>query len=236
MDQLTDNELVRPSIQIKGIREGLLVILGEGDWPEVQLALIDNLDRQAEFLRGARLAIDVGTRELRAAELGQLRSLIFDRDISLWAVLSTSDVTVQTAQTFGLATRINKQRTETIAPQPEKAPVSSEAAILVHRTLRSGASLSHDGHVVVIGDINPGAEVVAGGDIVVWGRLRGMAHAGAAGNEEAVVCALDLSPTQLRIAGQIAVTPQRRGKPQPEMARIQDGQVVAELWDPKKGK
>jgi septum site-determining protein MinC len=45
-----------------------------------------------------------------------------------------------------------------------------------------------------------------------------------------VVCALDLSPTQLRIAGQIATTPGHRGKPQPELARLQDGQVVAELW------
>ena len=86
----------------------------------------------------------------------------------------------------------------------------------------------------MIGDINPGAEVIARGDVVVWGRLRGMVHAGAEGDENAVICALDLSPTQLRIAGQIAVTPKRRGKPQPEMARILNGQVVAEPWDPKR--
>ncbi len=86
----------------------------------------------------------------------------------------------------------------------------------------------------MIGDVNPGAEIIARGDVVVWGRLRGMVHAGAEGDESAVVCALDLSPTQLRIAGQIAVTPKRRGKPQPEMARISNGQVVAEPWDPKR--
>jgi septum site-determining protein MinC len=63
-----------------------------------------------------------------------------------------------------------------------------------------------------------------------------MVHAGAEGDHDAVVCALDLSPTQLRIAEQIAVTPQRRGKSQPEMARLQNGQVVAEPWHPKKGK
>ena len=84
------------------------------------------------------------------------------------------------------------------------------------------------GPVVVIGDVNPGAEIVSAGDVVVWGRLRGMVHAGANGDENAVVCALDLSPTQLRIAGKIALTPKRRGKPQPEIARLQDGQVVAE--------
>jgi septum site-determining protein MinC len=88
--------------------------------------------------------------------------------------------------------------------------------------------------VVVIGDANPGSEIVAGGDVVVWGRLRGMVHAGAEGDDSAVVCALDLDPTQLRIAGQIAVTPKRRSKPQPEIARLVDGQVVAEPWSVKK--
>jgi septum site-determining protein MinC len=102
--------------------------------------------------------------------------------------------------------------------------------------LRSGFSLQHPGHVVVIGDVNPGAEVIAGGDILVWGRLRGVVHAGAEGDEGAIVCALDLSPTQLRIAGQIAITPKRRGKPHPEVARLHEGQVVAEPWDPKREK
>jgi septum site-determining protein MinC len=67
----------------------------------------------------------------------------------------------------------------------------------------------------------------------VWGRLRGMVHAGAEGEESAVVCALELSPTQLRIAGQIAISPQRKGKSQPELARLVKGQVVSEPWNPK---
>jgi septum site-determining protein MinC len=69
---------------------------------------------------------------------------------------------------------------------------------------------------------------------VVWGRLRGTVHAGAGGDEQCVVCALDLSPTQLRIAGKIALSPKRKGKPQPEMARLENGQFVAEPWDPKR--
>ena len=99
--------------------------------------------------------------------------------------------------------------------------------------MRSGTVPEHPGHVIVLGDVNPGAEIVAGGNIVVWGRLRGVVHAGAEGDENAIVCALDLSPTQLRIAGQIALTPQRRGKPQPEVARLQDSKVIAEAWNPK---
>jgi septum site-determining protein MinC len=88
--------------------------------------------------------------------------------------------------------------------------------------------------VIILGDVNPGAQIISGGDVIVWGHLRGMVHAGAGGNENAVICALDLAPTQLRIAGEIAITPQRRGKTLPEMARIVNGQVIAEPWNPKK--
>ncbi len=81
-----------------------------------------------------------------------------------------------------------------------------------------------------MGDVNSGAEIVAGGSIIVWGRLRGVVHAGAQGDENAVVCALELAPTQLRIAGEIAVSPKKQGKSQPEVARLQDGNLTAEPW------
>jgi len=223
-------------VQIKGIREGLLVTVGEGEWDQAHQALLDQLDEQAAFLQGARLALDLGNHALKAAELGKLRSDISEREMTLWAVLSNSPTTEQTAQTLGLATRIGKPQPEYPAARPETVLQAGEYAILVHRTLRSGFSLNHAGHVVVLGDVNPGAQVIASGNVLVWGHLRGMVHAGAEGDETAVVCALDLSPTQLRIAGHISMTPQRRGKPQPEMARLNDGQVVAENWDPKKSR
>jgi septum site-determining protein MinC len=227
---------VQPRVQIKGIRDGLLITLGEGAWDETSKSLLEQIDQQAEFLRGARLALDVGNRILRAAEMGQLRKDISERGLNLWAVVSNSPTTERTAQALGLSTQLSKPKTDLAAPPLDTTLHSGEGAILVRRTLRSGFSLQHPGHVVVIGDVNPGAEVIAGGDVVVWGRLRGVVHAGAEGNEDAVVCALDLSPTQLRIAGQIAITPKRRGKPHPEVAHLYEGQVVAEPWDPKREK
>ncbi len=221
-------------VQIKGIREGLLVSLGDGDWNEVHQALMEQVEKQIEFLRGGRLVIDVGNQILHAVELGKLRDELSERGLSLWGVLGSSPTTEQTAQTLGLATRLSRPSRSTVDRHSAPAATtlySGEEAILVRRTLRSGFSIQHPGHVVIIGDVNPGAEVIAGGDVVVWGRLRGVVHAGAEGNEGAVICALDLSPTQLRISGQISIPPQRRGKPQPEMVRLQDGQVVAEPWN-----
>lgn len=100
--------------------------------------------------------------------------------------------------------------------------------------LRSGRVVEGAGHVVVIGDVNPGAEIIAGGDVVVWGKLRGLVHAGAFGDRQAVVCALEMIPTQLRIADLITVSPSdpRDMEPIPEMASIKNGRIVAESWSP----
>ena len=87
--------------------------------------------------------------------------------------------------------------------------------------------------MIVFGDVNPGAEIVAGGNVIVWGRLRGTVHAGADGDLDAIICALDLSPMQLRIADQISVAPTQKKKAQPEIARLVDNRVIAQPWDDK---
>jgi septum site-determining protein MinC len=223
-------------ITIKGIREGLLVTVSDaGNWPDTSQALMARIDQTADFFKGARLALAIGGRALSAAELGRLRDALSDRNVSLWAVLSDSPLTINTAQSLGLNIALPTAAPQArSAPDPEVDPEEArEEAVLARQTLRSGRSIRHTGHVVIIGDVNPGAEVVAGGDIVVWGRLRGVAHAGAGGDEHAVICALDLSPTQLRIANRIATAPTRKVEPKPEMARIKNGQIVAERWSVK---
>jgi len=222
-----------PKIQIKGVKDGLLVVLGEGEWPELHQTLLVTLDQRIDFFRGAKIFLDVGNQILRAVELGQLRDEISGRGLTLWGVLSNSPTTENTAQMLGLATRLSRPSAalqQRSMAAPETNLEDGEEAILVHRTLRSGYSLKYPGHVIVLGDVNPGAEVTAGGNVIVWGRLRGTVHAGAEGNDEAVVCALDLAPMQLRIAGRVAIPPQRKGKPLPEMAHLKNGQVVAEAW------
>lgn len=225
-------------MQIKGIKDGLLVTLGEGDWSELESTLLAHVEEKAAFFQGARVAIDVGNHIVRAAELGALRDRLSSKGISLWAVISNSPVTEQTAQVLGLATRISTPRPERTIRSMD-TNLQGENAVFVQRTLRSGFKVSHRGHVIVLGDVNPGAEVIAGGSVIVWGRLRGVVHAGADGDENAVVCALEMTPTQLRIAGMIYTAPPKRpvfgrGKSEPEMARIVNGQMVAESWNPKK--
>ncbi len=214
-------------IQIKGIRDGLLVSLGEAGWPVLHVALIDRIEQQPSFFQGARLALDVGNQELRVAELTSLRNELSERGITLWAVISSSAVTESTSQILGMATRIHKARPQEM--QTAKG-IDDESALWVNKTLRSGTRIEYAGHVVVFGDVNAGAEVIAGGSVIVWGRLRGVVHAGAQGNRDAVVCALDLSPMQLRIADEIAIPPERHEKPQPEIVQLKNGRLQAEPW------
>lgn len=105
-------------------------------------------------------------------------------------------------------------------------------AVLVERTLRSGQSVSYPGHVVVLGDVHAGAEIVAGGNILVMGTLQGTAHAGAWGNEAAVVVAFRLRPAQLRIAHHITRPPdgQEFVPEVPEIARVKNGIVIIEKF------
>ncbi|MBI3732730.1 MAG: septum site-determining protein MinC, partial [Chloroflexi bacterium] len=120
------------------------------------------------------------------------------------------------------------------AAPPSEAEARDEqvfAALIIRRTLRSGMALRNEGPIVVIGDVNPGAEVIAGGDVIVWGKLRGLVHAGAMGNNEAVICALVFEPTQLRIGNLIArMSARQTRQPAPEIASIRDGKIEVVEW------
>ncbi|MEQ1571641.1 MAG: septum site-determining protein MinC [Myxococcota bacterium] len=98
----------------------------------------------------------------------------------------------------------------------------------LNRTLRSGTVVRFDGDVVVYGDVNPGAQIVASGNISVLGALKGVAHAGAEGDECAFVLAFDLRPTQIRIGAKIAV-PSGRGQG-PEIAVVFEDEIVVEPY------
>jgi septum site-determining protein MinC len=217
-----------PEIKIKGIRDGLLITVSDGSWPDIQASLLDQLQQRASFIQGARITLDVGNHALHAAEMGKLRDDLSEMGVNLQTVLSNSPITETTSQALGMGTRLSKPHPERTARPLDTNVREGEAGILVHRTLRSGFKLEYPGHITIVGDVNPGAEVVASGSIIVWGRLRGVVHAGAEGDEEAFVCA------QLRIAGQISIPPKNTGPPQPEIAFLQDGQVNAEVWDIKR--
>jgi septum site-determining protein MinC len=226
---LTEMEQTASLVQIKGIRDGLLATLSDAPWEELRIALLTQIDERPAFFQGARLALDVGTLVLKVNDLVDLRDRLSERNVSLWAIVSESPTTEQTSQLLGLATRISKPRPEEYRGALDT--ITDETALFVNKTLRSGTRIEFPGHVIVVGDVNPGAEIVAEGNVIVWGRVRGMIHAGAKGDRSAFICALDLSANQLRIADEVSATLNPQKEPKPEIASINsEGRLQAELW------
>lgn len=241
---MTDN------IIIKGISQGILVTLPEDDkWPKISQQLLETINQRAAFFKGGQLVLDLRARKVNRQDLSQLVEALDTIQLNLAGVLSSQTETVQAAKDLSLATDLASippptRPTREVAPTPnpndpdyQDEEVDSEeygtGGVLIKRTLRSGRTVRSTGHVVVIGDVNSGAEIIAVGDVIIWGKLRGTVHAGAQGDENAVVCALDLAPMQLRIASLITIPPrENRRNPQPEMAQINDGRIEAMPWQP----
>ncbi|MDD3436340.1 MAG: septum site-determining protein MinC [Candidatus Gastranaerophilales bacterium] len=112
--------------------------------------------------------------------------------------------------------------------------ISKLPTLYLQQTLRSGQTMSYDGNIVLIGDVKPGSEIIAKGDITIWGVLGGIAHAGARGNDSAKIRALKINAIQLRISGFYARRPdsmnipfiQRSSEFTPEEARVNNGEIA----------
>ena len=221
-------------IQIKGIKEGLLITAQSGSWEDRKAELFKLVMEKESFFSGARVCLDVGESLLRVKEITQLRNQLNDHAITLWAILSTSEVTSNNARALGF--EINLPGKKEIKESEEKVDDAGEKAVLVNRTLRAGYRVEAKEHVIIVGDVNPGAEIVSAGNIIIWGKLRGSAIAGVEGDLNAVICALDMKPTQLRIGDVVFPPLQLKGKNFPIEASIKNGEPKIEFWNKEKGK
>ncbi len=132
-----------------------------------------------------------------------------------------------------VAERIAQSGGEVLEVRPPNAVVRTRGeTVIIARTVRSGTRIDSSGSAVILGDVNAGAEIVAEDDIIVIGALRGVAHAGAGGNEGAVIWAQRILSPQLRIAGALAQSGGAgAGEGGPEVAHLEGGQIVLRRWD-----
>lgn len=210
-------------VKFSGTDNGLLMRLEwEVPLPQLLVELEEHLQQSRTFFEGARVLLEIGHRP------------VFQKDMEQFAVvLSRYGVTLQ-----GVMPPPAQQQDQRVPPPPPVAAWQppSEAHTSLHverRTIRSGERVFCDGHMVILGDVNPGAEVIAGYNILVWGSLKGAAYAGVPDHEDAVIAALHLAPIQLRIAGYIARAPETRpvSTSVPELARIDHRAIVVEAWE-----
>ena len=223
------------AVSIKGTKSGLQIVLNEAvPFAEALAQLETRLDATDAFFQGARVALDVGERTVSREEWSQLETCLRRKNLILTAVLAAQEESRVAARSLGIPLVTESRREMTVAERrrTRKDAEGNSEGLFVRRTLRSGQVLRYPGSVVILGDVNAGAEVIAEGDVIVWGSLRGMVHAGASGDETATVCALHLAPTQLRLAGHIARSPGNRPRllDVPEIASIKEDKIVVDEW------
>ena len=224
------------SVIIKGVREGLLFILDDDvPFAQVLTELSERINTKPDFFRGAGVTINAGRRVMEQPDFDVVYRMLAEG----YGVPSRppSFAAGDAGGSLGLKGRGTPGALAAPAPSRDSSDSVAEAGegLFLRCNLRPGQWVRYAGDVCVLGDVEAGADVVANGDIVVWGALLGTAHAGADGDDEAVVCALRLSPQQLGIAGYISrFPPTEPGSPAPqppEMAKVEAGRIVVEAWN-----
>ncbi len=176
-------------------------------WVEIMHQLRQRLQAEARHW-SANTAVHLIARDrlLSAQQLQDIVDALASQKIQLRRVYTSRRQTAITAATAGYSIEQHVAVSQ-LKPAPTEAGQAMAEPLILKTTLRSGAEIRHNGTVVVIGDLNPGSAIVAEGDVVVWGRLRGNVHAGCKGDDQARIMALRMEPAQIRIAGFVARGP-----------------------------
>ncbi len=195
------------SVIIKGLNHGIIVVLDSDiDYELLKENVSKKFKSSSKFLGNAQVALSFEGRKLTDEQQIELLNIISENsDLKIVCLIADDPEKDKIFQQ-----KLEHQFTE-------NAKTSGQ---FYKGNLRSGQSLECDSSIVIIGDVNPGASVVSKGNIIVLGTLRGTVCAGSAGNENAFILALDMSPMQIRIADTIARSPDNQDKSTEKEAKI----------------
>lgn len=201
------------AITMKGTLEGLKIVLDDSHkFLPVFEALEKKIKTSKAFFAGNRITLALKNRLMTEDEYQYARThLLFKYGIG-----------IEPASML-------EQSPQEIAPQPVKVDNQTlQSPKIVSHTLRAGQMIGHDGDMIILGDVNPGAEVTASGSVYIFGALRGRIWAGSKGDKGASIVALDFEPVQMRIADKVVVSPGRTTNREqfPQRAFIEEDSIV----------
>ena len=193
------------------------------------------------FLSGSSVSVVVDS-EIKNHDdfemiISDIRRELNNNNISLKAVIDSLDATES----------LINNKTQSMPMSAEETTASQEKEVIdtsvipetlyIENNLRSGQLIRYPGNVCVVGDINPSAEIIAAGDVIIWGTLRGIVHAGADGDMDAKVIAMDLSAGQVRIADKVAAFKEVKTKDKkkdgikvPELVKIENNDIIVKRY------
>ncbi|MEG0306840.1 MAG: septum site-determining protein MinC [Clostridium sp.] len=199
-------------IKLKGEKDGLNLnvdIKRFSSMDHLIATLRGKLDTRRKFLSNSSIKMTIELAYLDARDLRTIRSFLYDEfTIKDCTFVDTREVKLKTFN-----------------------GVIEGKTKFVKKTIRSGQRFEYSGNVVIVGDINSGAEVYAEGNIIVLGVIKGCVYAGSTGNNNAIIAAFELTPQIMKISNVITRSPEDIGKPKyPEVAKIKNGNIVVEPY------
>lgn len=217
------------SVAIKGVDDKLEVHLNEqSSYQSLREDLIQKLQSNKNFFLNCSAKVVISGRLLSPAQRREIKR-IFSMDYGINNVSYSDEIkkmkeTPKTYESKPVENEKNMQNNEIELVSREYFDAKS---IFISSTVRSGQRIECEGDIVVLGDVNPGAEIIAGGSIAIFGTLRGLAHAGAGGREDVCVAALYMRPKQLRLSGRVVMPEENKKEPVVgEIAHLVNDRVV----------
>ena len=207
---------MQKSIMIKGNKDGINAVINMdkfADFEEMLEALIAKLSVGKQFYKGATLTITTDLKHINDRQMSKLKDSLFDEIMIKDCIFADKE-----EKENKLFQGVYEGRTK-----------------FLRKAVRSGQCVSYQGNIVIIGDINHGGEVIADGNIIVFGCIKGRVFAGNNGNEKAIITSFSLEPEVLSIAGIMTISPDDFEKPSyPEVAKLKDGSIIVEPYLPNK--
>ncbi|SHE66103.1 septum site-determining protein MinC [Clostridium fallax] len=203
-------------IFIKGNKDGIVALINMDkfkDFDEMLDNLLDRLSVGKQFYKGATMTVVTSLKLINERQMRRLKDVLFEEVMIKDCIFK--DKEEKESKTF---TGVYEGRTK-----------------FVRKTVRGGQCINYSGNVVIIGDVNPGAEVHAAGNIIVLGAIKGLVYAGINGNNKAIIAAFLLQPEVLQICDILTISPDDEEKPKhPEVARLKDNSIIVEPYLPNK--
>lgn len=234
-------EMGNSGVIFKATNNGLVLILNqELEFDTIYNEINMKLASAGRFFKGASLTVKYRGRSLANEEIKIISDLMSEKTnatINSFEEDNTketdSNTTVETEDEISAS-----DGTDQVNTGDNRNRVVEEGVTKFYKgTVRSGRLLNFDGNIVILGDVNPGAEIQASGNIIVMGCLRGTVHAGMYGDDKATVASINLQPVQLRIANIITRPPDEQNLKEPvvpEIAFIKDDMIYIERLLPQR--
>lgn len=204
--------MLEDGIVLKGNREGLNIIINMDkfkDFMDMKETLLAKMNKAKRFYKGSTIKIVTEMRLFTEKDVSSLKDILFDEFLIKDCIFEDKEDKNQR-----MFMGVYEGRTK-----------------FLRKTIRSGQCINYPGNLVIVGDVNPGAEIYAGGNVVVLGSLRGQVYAGQGGNAKAIVAAFRLEPSILKIGDIITRAPEEEIQSSyPEVARVKDDKIIVEPY------